>query len=62
MFFVKFLIALGAIVTVGPGHNEGGFEAVKEKGVKPALEQSIDESTPYNSGSLRNYKGNFGNE
>lgn len=54
--FVQFLIILGMIVVAGPGHIEGGFEAIQEKGVKAALEQAWDEK---DSSTL---KGNYGND
>ena len=41
---VKFLIFAGIIFTAGPLHNEGGAEAIKNKGLKPAIKQAIDES------------------
>ena len=60
--FVQFLIVLGIIATAGPGHNEGGFKAIQDKGAKAAFEQAWDERKPYDSGSLKNKLGNFGNE
>lgn len=61
--FVKFLIFACIIGTAGPGHNEGGFEAIKDKGPKDAIVQAWDERKPYHSGSLElSSTGNFGNE
>ena len=61
--FVKFLITVGVIGTFGPGHVEGGFEAIKDKGVKSALENAWDERESYDSGHLKNtLTGNFGND
>lgn len=41
--FPIFVIFSGIIFTAGPGHNEGGFDAIAEKGLKPAIETAIDE-------------------
>jgi hypothetical protein len=58
---VQFIIAFGIILVGGPGHIEGGIEAVEAKGVKPAVEAAVEQRQPYDSGTLKNYKGNFGN-
>lgn len=39
--FVKFLIVSTFIVLAGPIENEGGREAIEEKGFKPAVEQAV---------------------
>ncbi len=54
--FVPFLIFAGWIFAFGPGHNEGGFDAIEAKGFKPALEQALEEA---DASSLH---GNYGNE
>ncbi len=60
---VQFLIFTGIILTAGPGHNEGGFKAIEDKGVKAAFEQAWEDRQPYDSGSLKKSKtGNFGND
>lgn len=44
--FVQFLIFAAIIGVAGPGHNEGGFQAIQDKGVKAAFEQAWDEREP----------------
>lgn len=40
---MPFWFMLIAILTIGPGINEGGFKAVQDKGVVEAVETAIDE-------------------
>lgn len=54
--FVKFLIFAAIIGVAGPGHNEGGFEAIKDKGAKAALETAWDER------DASPLVGNYGNK
>lgn len=51
-----FVILGGIIGVFGPGHVEGGFDAIKEKGVKAAIETAVDEA---DSSTL---VGNYGNK
>ena len=53
---VQFIIFAGIILVAGPGHNEGGFQAIKDKGVKAALSQAWEER---DASVLR---GNYGNK
>ena len=39
--FLPFLICAGIILTAGPGHLEGGFKAIQDKGAKAAVEQVV---------------------
>lgn len=55
IMLVQFLIFTGIILTAGPGHIEGGFAAIEEKGAKAALEATIEEA---DASSLT---GNYGN-
>jgi hypothetical protein len=57
-----FAVLLVHILFWGPGVNEGGFQALADKGVKPAFEAAWEERQPYDSGSLKNVLGNFGND
>lgn len=50
------------VAIVGPGIVGGGFDAVKAEGFKPAIEQAWHNRKPYDSGSLKNVHGNFGNQ
>jgi len=50
--FVKFFIFAAIIGTAGPGHNEGGFEAIAEKGAKPAIEAAISQRKPLDYSKL----------
>lgn len=52
----KFIIGFGVILAAGPLENEGGREAVQDKGVKAAATQAIEEA---DASTLR---GNYGNE
>lgn len=52
--FPFLFIAIGIIV-IGPGQIEGGFDAVRAKGLKPALEKAWEER------KTDNLSGNFGN-
>ena len=54
--FVKFLIFASIIGVAGPGHNEGGFEAIKQKGAKAAIETAIEEA------DASTLTGNYGNK
>ena len=45
--FAVFLIAVSMISVVGPGHIEGGFDAIAEKGPKAALVQAYEERQPF---------------
>jgi hypothetical protein len=54
--FVKFLILAGIIFTAGPVHNEGGGDAVQEKGFRPAIKEAIKES------ETTTLRGNYGNQ
>lgn len=56
--FVKFLIIAGFIGVLGPGHNEGGFEAVQEKGPKAAIERAWEQKKDVTS-TQELYKKNF---
>lgn len=40
------------IVVAGPIHNEGGAEAIKEKGVKSAAITALDERQPLDYSKL----------
>ena len=42
--FVKFFVALMAIFVAGPLHNEGGAEAIQQKGVKEAAKAAYQEA------------------
>lgn len=53
---VEFVIALLAILAVGPLENEGGRKAVETKGVYAAAAQAVAEA---DSSTL---KGNYGNK
>lgn len=35
--FVQFFLVVASIATVGPGHIEGGFAAIEQKGFKQAI-------------------------
>jgi hypothetical protein len=52
--FVQFLIVVLMIGTVGPGHIEGGFKAVEEKGFKAAAKEAIVQAKPVDYSKLNN--------
>ena len=54
--FAKFLIHALVILAFGPLSNEGGANAIRDKGIKQAVEQAIEEA---DSSTLR---GNYGNQ
>lgn len=54
--FVPFVILAGIIAVAGPGHNEGGFQAIKDRGFKAAVVQAIDEA------DASTLHGNYGNK
>lgn len=54
---VQFIIFLGIILTAGPGHNEGGFDAVKAKGLS-AFEDAFKAGDVPQADHL----GNYGNK
>lgn len=60
--FAPFFIFTCWIVAIGPGHIEGGFKAIDDKGLKPALEQAWKERESYDSSSLKGKLGNYGND
>lgn len=53
---VIFLILTGIIVVGGPGHNEGGFKALEDKGAKQALSDAWSER------DASTLVGNYGNK
>lgn len=50
--FVQFLIVAAMITVAGPGHNEGGFQAIKDNGVKSAFEKAWDGKQPLDYSKL----------
>lgn len=50
--FVPFFIFAIWIAAIGPGHNEGGFDAIEAKGLKAALEQAWEEREPLDYSKL----------
>lgn len=59
---VQFIIFAGMILVAGPGHNEGGFKAIEQKGFKPAVEKAWEDREAYDSGTLKGTLGNYGND
>ncbi len=53
-FDTPFWIFVGIIATAGPGHIEGGFQAIEDKGAKAAIVQAWDEREALDYGSLNN--------
>lgn len=50
--FVKFLIFSTFLILAGPIENEGGREAINEKGFKEAVSNAWDEKQPLDYSKL----------
>jgi len=48
----EFFIAALAIFTAGPLHNEGGAQAIEEKGTKVAIETAVANRQPLDYSKL----------